>query len=335
MNEAEFNRLIERYQRGTLPEAERELVDQWLQSLVARDQQLDWDEGDVSHQARQLLNRVRQDTGTNRLSYMGPLQSLNRTMEAGKPGPAKVLLRIAAFVLLLVSAGYSFFFLNNALKTPEYAEGSLVELTIAGGQRLSVELPDGSVVLLNASSTIKYPETFSDSLRVVELMGEAFFEVAKDPHKPFVVRTGTLTTRVLGTSFNVRYREGEDRITVALLSGKVRVQAPAGTHVLEKGDLAVLGKEGSTIELRKWDYLKDFGWKDGVLYFDRATLPEIARAIEDWYGVDVVIMSGRYKEGHYTGSFDNESLKNVLESLSFSFEFSYKWEGNRVEIRFN
>jgi ferric-dicitrate binding protein FerR (iron transport regulator) len=188
--------------------------------------------------------------------------------------------------------------------------------------------------MLNSLTTLKYPEQFSDSVRRVELAGEAFFKVKRDVNRAFVVGTGRISTRVLGTSFNIRNNKGEENILIALLSGRVNIQTPAQSFTLEKGDMAVFDRETETTNLKQWDYVKDFGWKDGILYFDRATMVEIAGKLEDWYGVNITIIGKNHKRGHFTGSFNNESLKNVLESLSFTFDFSYKWEGDNVSIHF-
>lgn len=336
MDEFEFKRLIERYQSGTLPDSDRELVDQWLQSMKLQGRQPEWADEEELRQARRLLNHIRLDrTGEfNPRFYDALISRSDMPPEAGAGNVRRLYLKIAASVILLVSSAYALYFLNRAKGESQYVAGNIVTSSTASGQKLKVELPDGSVVMLNSLTTIKYPEQFSDSVRRVELNGEAFFEVKRDVERAFIVRSGGISTRVLGTSFNVRYNEGEEHILVALLSGSVNIQTPAESLMLEKGDIAVFDREEETTTLKKWDYLKDFGWKDGILYFDRATMPEIAQKLEDWYGVDITIISKNYKRGHFTGSFDNENLKNVLESLSFTFDFSYRWEGNNISIQF-
>lgn len=334
MDELEFKRLIERYQSGDLSDNERELVDQWLQSLKLLGREPEWSDKEELQQARRLLNHIRYG-GTGKVNR-GSFDALKNRWDVPPEaaGGRRLYLKIAASVVLLMSSTYMLYFLNRAQDESEFISEHIVTSSTASGQKLNVELPDGSLVILNSRSTIKYPEQFFDSVRCVELTGEAFFEVKTDVEKAFIVTSGGISTRVLGTSFNVRYNEGEEHILVALLSGSVNIQTPAESLMLEKGDIAVFDREEETTTLKKWDYLKDFGWKDGILYFDRATMPEIAQKLEDWYGVDVTIISKNYKRGHFTGSFDNENLKNVLESLSFTFDFSYRWEGNNISIQF-
>ena len=137
----------------------------------------------------------------------------------------------AAAAVLLV-----FFFAGRfLLNTSGNVTVSAIEQKTANGQQREIKLSDGTVVRLNAGSTITYPKTFSDTLREVTLSGEAFFSVAKNPKCPFIIHTGEIITRVLGTSFNVRaYPENED-VQIAVVEGKVAVNKKQAVASEEKG----------------------------------------------------------------------------------------------------
>jgi transmembrane sensor len=234
--------------------------------------------------------------------------------------------------LILLSI-YAFYSINQP-QNINLPDKQLVVKSTDRGQKLKITLPDGSTVLLNALSELTYLEDFSDSLRWVELTGEAYFEVEKDANKPFIVKTADLATHVLGTSFNVRHRSVENQIQIALLSGSISINVPDENILLEPGDIAVFDCNKESLVKGKWDYKKDFGWKDGLLYFEQAKLEEIKEKIEMWYGVQIDVSNETDKSRHFTGSFRNESLRNVLESLSFTFDFSYQLKDKHVLIQF-
>jgi len=341
MDERQFERLIEQYLSGELSQQGRELVDQWLDSLKLSGQQPEWSEMDEEEQARTILekirmSKVREIESQESFSWQDIRKpNVATEHEAGDRGILKrPLLKIAAAVALLISTLFVLYRIDQQDQEERSRMPNLVTASADRGQKLIIELPDGSSVLLNSLSAITYVADFSDSVRWVELTGEAFFEVRRNEQKSFVVKTGNLSTRVLGTTFNVRYHNLEKEIQVALLSGRVNIHTPAEDLILEKGDLAVFHRTEARTTVEKWDYARHFGWKDGMLYFNRATWPEIKEKLEIWYGVQIDIAGRHYKPGHFTGSFDNENLRNVLESLSFTFGFTYEQKDKNVLIEF-
>ena len=199
------------------------------------------------------------------------------------------------------------------------------------GEKLTVLLPDGTLVKLNSESSIRFTETFEEH-RKVFLTGEAFFEVVRDTTKPFTVATRHLLTTALGTSFNINaYSDKEE---VVLLTGKVRINDGASRHseILLPGEkVAYLDgtlKKSSNVSLDQ------VMWKDGVLIFRETPFALGIEELERWYGVSFDIRNLRDKEVFLTGYFDNQNLKNVLESLSYTARFEYQIEGKEVLITF-
>ena len=246
-------------------------------------------------------------------------------------------------VWLLVAASFIFFIC--ALAAIVYRQGKVsrsdefvvnyVEKVNPAGMRSVIQLSDGTRVNLNAKSRVRYPVSFSElSTREVELEGEAFFEVTHDKLKPFIVHSGHLKTTVMGTSFNIKAYEKQP-MSVALVTGKVSVtkigkdEKPVS---LEPGQSATLAADDGKISMGKFNSKKMLSWKDGILYFDKASENEVIEKLESWYGVKITLGRSPAKKWGYTGEFKNKSLKEVLISMSFAMDFDYEIKGNTVLI---
>lgn len=241
-------------------------------------------------------------------------------------------------VLFIAVLGISFYLISEVLnpQIPETKSISMISHNTESGQRLPIRLPDGSVVILNANSTLTYPEVFDESARTVELLGEAFFKVRTDSLRPFSVRVGELEAQVLGTEFNVEAYPEQLQAKVALVSGKVRVHSPEVESVdLLPGEM--ISHETSNGKLTKgtFDYNEMVLWKDGVLFFQNMAIPEVFKKIEKWYGVEVQITNKPNHVKPISGSYTNEHLENVLQSISYTVNFQYELKGKKVYIKFN
>jgi ferric-dicitrate binding protein FerR (iron transport regulator) len=198
-------------------------------------------------------------------------------------------------------------------------------------------LPDGSTVFLNAASSIEYPKAFGTDARVVKLQGEAFFQVVKDADRPFRVLSQEFEVEVLGTTFNVNANLPSPE--VALVEGKVKVQVTAGplgsSLELAPGQMAVFDKEQDALTFTTFDADYVTGWKDGYLMFRDATLNEVVEKLHAYYGIDIA-MENESKPGEwsYTGNFKNESLANVMSSMSILRNFDYVIKNDSLIISF-
>ena len=260
----------------------------------------------------------------------------NRNKEKQKsfnPNHKLIWVAVAASLLLLIV-----FFGNNLkqyevpqeVKTPtiEY-----VEKVVKKGRKLTVTLSDGSVIKLNADSKFRFPKSFSSETRKVFLEGEAFFDIAKDSTRPFIITTQNLSIEVLGTSFNVKnYNDNNAKIAVATGKVKVYTKSLNNTLTLLPSEMAVFDKNSQI--LTKTDFNPDevFSWKNGVMYFNNNSVHEIFEELERWYGVEFRVSKGVNLNRKYTGRFTNESLNNVLEAIKFSTNFKYKIENEEVII---
>lgn len=218
--------------------------------------------------------------------------------------------RVAA-VLLLVSM--VIFYLVPG--SPTSTAVKMIEISTQKGERRQLALADGSTIWLNAESTIKYPEAFDGNTREVYLDGEAYFDVAKNPSKPFKVHTNDVTTQVLGTSFNVLAYKEQPNIAVALDEGKVALSYGNETVDLEPGTKASFDKKthhfNKTVITNKHNL-----WRNNIIDFDNITLAQAAQTIERWYGKKVVIENVNLQGCRITASFNNPTIDDVLEIIS-------------------
>ncbi|MGK7393253.1 MAG: FecR family protein [Candidatus Cyclobacteriaceae bacterium M3_2C_046] len=237
--------------------------------------------------------------------------------------------RAASFILIISFAFALTWFLHNPAKQA-ISETQIIQKSTHKGQRMTTNLPDGTVVKLNASSTLRYELPFTADTRKVYLQGEAFFEVEEDTLRPFIVMANEVSTVVVGTSFNIKNRPKEE-IEVALVTGKVKVLRNDNELYLLPGEMAV-SKENK-LQLNTYDYAEQIGWKDKILVFKNAELGEIIEKLSLWYGVDFHLKN-QIPEVLYEGRFDNAVLTEVLDGLAFVYNFDYKVIGNKVELRF-
>ena len=203
-------------------------------------------------------------------------------------------------------------------------------LTTPRGRQFNLVLPDGSKVWLNAASSITYPAVFDGEERVVELTGEAYFDVAQHAAQPFIVRARDTRVMVLGTQLNVKaYREEEELLTT-LVEGAVRVQRGSQAFTLKPGNQTESGK-GFTLH-ENGDVEAAIAWKNGKFHFgDNATIQNIMLQVANWYDVEVVY-KGEITE-HIGGTVArNVSLSELLKVLEATGLVKFKVAGRRIEV---
>jgi ferric-dicitrate binding protein FerR (iron transport regulator) len=209
-------------------------------------------------------------------------------------------------------------------------------LRVPAGARQVVTLADGTRAWLNASSGLRFPVSFGEGPREVELRGEGYFEVTADAARPFTVRVPGARVTATGTAFNVRAREEEGVVLATLASGRVVVVAAAtGRRVtLSPGTRGWVGVTTGEVETRAVDVAVDVAWKDGLFYFKDETLGEIARELARWYGVEVVFEDERARHERYHGKIPrHERVEDVLRVIAMPGGARFVVEGRRVIVR--
>jgi ferric-dicitrate binding protein FerR (iron transport regulator) len=227
-----------------------------------------------------------------------------------------VFSRYAAAVLLFVAIGTGIFKLTLDPKTVEMAEA-----TAPAGKRMELQLADGSKVWLAPRSTLIYPVEFSKRKREVEVIGEAMFDVTPNAKKPFSVRSGDFTVKVLGTVFSTSSLGGE--FETVLISGAVEVSHErAGAVKLQPGERAWM--ENGTLETEHIDLTKALDLQSGVYVFERTPLAEIVARLAVWHGVEIRIDDPTLAEELFCAKFrDGDDIDTILRALQRTGNFDF------------
>lgn len=230
----------------------------------------------------------------------------------------------AAVVALVVLSWYASFYYNQT-DSNIYAETTNT-LSVPAGQRASITLCDGTEVWLNAKSTLIYPSQFKKGERRVKLIGEAYFEVAKDSDNPFIVSTSTIDVKVLGTTFNVKDYVEADSTSVSLIEGIVEVYTP--DKVLEKITLKPnerLSFKNDMMHITAFNGDNDFLWRDGIYAFEKAPLSEIVKQLELYYDTKIIIKNPAIANNRYTGKFrQRDGVLEIFRIIQKIHKFKIK-----------
>lgn len=222
-------------------------------------------------------------------------------------------LKYAALVLLA-------FFAGNLLKPLLVADREIrySEIAVPFGQMSQLTLSDGTRIWLNSGTTLRYPERFAETRRTVSVEGEAFFEVARMPDKPFFIQTDDLQVEVLGTSFNLSAYPADASTSVTLVEGSVSVNDVAGKSIarLKPGQTATLGKNGSVLQISNVNTGFYAAWKEGKIYFEDESLDDIARKLERWFNVEITFSEEALKSLRFSGTIlKNKPIDQIMQAL--------------------
>jgi transmembrane sensor len=243
-----------------------------------------------------------------------------------------LLRRIAAAAAAVILITGSALFIKTGSKNElSNKQTTLIEKKNSKGVKSTLVLPDGSKIWLNADSKIEFPKKFAGNTREVHLSGEAFFEVVKDPSKPFIIHLANGTVRVLGTSFNIRAYDNEKIIEASVTTGKVAFIPKYGSG-RKKQDTVFLTPDNKVRYLYTREEAiveatvstEDRAWIGGKLIFKAMSFEDIGVELERNFGKRVVFLSDTARQYRLTGSFQNNSLEEILFYLSKSKEFNYK-----------
>ncbi|MDY3068062.1 MAG: DUF4974 domain-containing protein [Parabacteroides sp.] len=212
------------------------------------------------------------------------------------------------------------------IKNSDVAEARMMEIRTNPGMTTAFVLPDGTNVSLNSGSVLRYPEFFSEDKREVELIGEAFFDVTKDPNKRFVVKTtGDERVEVLGTSFNMEAFPGDSILSTTLLEGKVRFVSDAGSVQMNPGEKLVYNNKTSKAKLTKTNGEAETAWKYGKVIFNNTPFNEVLRMLSKRFNVDFVVKNEKYRKDSFTGTFSTQRLEQVLDVFSISSKIKWRY----------
>lgn len=224
--------------------------------------------------------------------------------------------------------------INTLVVDPEkQKKGEPTKIRVPQGGEYRVVLSDGTRVWINSDSELRFPSVFDGKERVVELVGEAYFEVSRDTLHPFIVRSGETSVRVLGTSFNVCRYADDDFEQVTLAQGAVEVSYRAREYRLTPGDQFEARKDGANPVVRKVDVNLYTSWKDGMFRFQDMPLDELMQKLQRWYNVDYFFVNATCRDYRFTGAIRrdadfNEFVKSIEKTTNVRFTIN----GNNVMI---
>ncbi|MEP7111418.1 MAG: FecR family protein [Ferruginibacter sp.] len=202
--------------------------------------------------------------------------------------------------------------------------------TPRGGQ-YQVELPDGSQVWLNAASSLRFPTSFIEKERRVEITGEAYFEVAKNKAQPFIVSANGAEIQVIGTHFNVNAYNDESTISTTLLEGVVKFVKDGNNITLAPGQQSQLTKNGQLKIVRDVDVDKVVAWKNGFFIFEGSDFQTVSRQLSRWYDVEVKY-DKKIDDLLYAEIPRNTRLSDVLKALELTGKIHFKIEGREIIV---
>lgn len=222
-------------------------------------------------------------------------------------------IKYAALMLILITSTIISTYILIDMKN----DPTLNTLYVPAGQRAQITLQDGTEVWLNALSTLKYPSRFSNRTRYVELIGEAYFDVAENPKKPFIVSTQNMEMKVLGTKFNVSSYEKTNYIKTDLLEGSLMVyykDSPNKSLILNPNE-QIIAKDGE-MNIDIIHNSNHFLWKDGIYTFENEKLIDIIDKLQLYYDVTIIVKDPEIFDIRYTGKFrQSDGVDEILKVL--------------------
>ncbi len=250
----------------------------------------------------------------------------NITFKIIKPSAFKTMFKIAASILILLGIGL----LSQTTYNHMYPNYTFVSGIYETNK--SITLEDGSIITLNSNSKLIYPKVFKQNERSVELIGEAFFDIAKNPNKVFIIKAKNAEIKVLGTSFNIN--AATNKVEVLVKTGKVQFSAinkPSDKLILIPGDFASLDQS----KLVKADSRDDnyLSWKTRQLILKNTKLQDVAEILNRTYQVNIRFQESELKNLRLNSTFDHDPLEYILDYMCITFNLVYEKKDNDILIK--
>ena len=244
---------------------------------------------------------------------------------------------VASIAITAITTIMALSLINGSKKDVEEVLYQTINVPI--GQRINIDLPDGTNVWLNSGSTLRYPvNILQDNTRRVRLDGEAYFDVAHNEERPFIVETYAMNVKVTGTEFNLSASEKNHFFETSLLEGRVELYNLSGHEpvlALTPNRKAILKENGTLVN----EIIKDYDvflWKEGLYSFKSKHLDEIIGDLEKYYDTKIILESNRYNKASLTGKFRiKDGINSVVSVLQkeLGFKYNYDKENNELTIK--
>lgn len=309
--------LFQKYQQGLVSEEEKQLIAHWLIHLDVNPPFSD-----------EQLEAMQQISQHSLKSHFFP-----REIRPLRTTRFRFWMGSVAASLLILSVIACFFYFSNKGRHQSFHATAMEEITTGTGEMKIISLADGTRITLNTQSRLKYPAKFSRNERAVFLSGEAFFEVAHNPSRPFKVHTDQFRVHVLGTSFNIKAYGEDEELSVSVASGKVGIRPAAAkskSYLLVPGDQLTWKRSSSKFSRSRMAVADIFLWQKGKFIFRNESLENISRELQRYYKVQFQFNNKSLLTKQINLKIKNQSIVTVMKALSISGEFRYKIELNKI-----
>lgn len=324
---SEIDSVISNYIQGINTEDESRILTEWLKEAP-------------ENKSRLFLEKDIWDT----YGYHGDIKSYSADSElellksrlTDKPYsngslPLRII-QIAAILLVVFGLGWATRYMTPD-KTEPVAEVTNQEIFVPKGQVSQVFLADGTRIWINSQSKVVIPSRFASDERVVQLNGEAYFEVAKDTRRPFRVEVKGQRLAVLGTSFNIRAYFNHKEIQTTLLTGKVQLFTANQEAILNPGEQSIYNQETQQLGISLVNPVHFCSWKDGRFEFQNEDLVEVFKVVERWYDVEIKYNEKDFKGMHFSGVIKrNKDVQHFLNLLNHTIPIRYQTNLDKVTI---
>jgi len=301
--------LIAKYLAGEASETEKNEVERWLDADPANRTTL----SNLKKAMRPEYSKMdfKETLEVDWLSLQGRIQQRQTRETVERSTPA--WLKIAASALIFIVAGLGSWYTVKNLSDTSH------EIVSADTVK-HITLPDGTDVWMNSNTTISVDGDFGEGERKIALSGEAYFEVSKDKNNPFIITSGEITTRVVGTSFQVSHQMGES-VNVTVTEGKVLVaRAGLSSVLLETGEIAVYDVVSETLRKDENEDLNFLAWQTGIIRFRAESLKEVCAFLRRHYKADVRLVDSALAQKKVTTVFDHVNVDEALSILSATLD---------------
>lgn len=316
--------IISKYLNGEMSEEEKSAFKKVIDSNSEYAQIIDASEKDLGlvEDVMQIREQYNADIAWNKVNDQLTNKKIGKKITLN----AKRILQFAAMIIVVIGLGL----ISNKVYN-DYLSPYQTFISQAHESSKTIVLADGSTITLNGEAKLVYPRKFNADTRNVSLEGEAFFDIAKNPNKAFIITAKGAEIKVLGTSFNVIAKD--DKVEVLVESGKVKFSEINNKEsvILEKGDFAILKESLLSKSLMNDDnYLS---WKTQKMVFRSMELKEVAKVIERTYHVQIQFESNEIEKEQISTTFDQESLNHVLSTICMSFNLTYEKKGQTIILK--
>lgn len=257
------------------------------------------------------------------------ISNVEQVLPAKRKSLRSYIKPIAIVASLLLIVGISVYYTT---KQSMFSSKEFV-VSVAKGQKASLTLPDGTLVWLNSDSKIKYDNTYNADDRRLTLEGEAYFEVAKEKEKPFIVSTSNIDVQALGTKFDVKSYQNDKDITVTLVEGRLKVGNEVSETILNPDERLVYNRQDRLFTKSDIYGTANIAvWRDNELAFYGECLEDVGKVLSRIYNVNIIFTSEDAKGFSFYGVIKNNSLSNVLNIISMTAPIKYEIYNDTIQI---